>query len=387
MQPNQPYTPAPNQDPDNTPVANPPQPPTTWETATQQPSSDYQAPQPEAPVRPVPPSEYEQPRPGQKSQFELEYEAALKTQAPSPKKSRKGLIIGGIIGLIILIAAGASAYAWMQYANNPQTRLYQALENHMSTNYIQQDYKQEVTVASTNKMTMHSISDFSDPKNPKSYIEYTQKGNDDNDKLSGTLIKLDDKEYYAKLTKTLNFSGEDSDLAPKTDQWYRVDDSEAIGGILFDPLGSMTAINTSKGETLVGNFNENARKDLMAFIKENNVYTITNSEEVTVEGEKMTKYDLSINADKANKLNDKATELLGLPKGTKVNDVKLSDGQTNQLWVSNKTNHIVKAEVKRPTRGTKTDPKAIDTSTITISYPTDASKITKPSGAVDVPWN
>lgn len=376
MQPNQSYSPAPNQDPNNEPPIDPLATPTT-----------YQNSQPVVAEQPTPPSQYAQPQPVQKSQFELDYEAALRE--PAPKKSHKGLMIGGIIATILVLAAGGSAYAWMQYTNSPQQRLYRALENHMTTSYIQQNYKQDITLAGTADLSMQSTTDFSDPKAPKSYIEYTQRTNEkDESDLSGKLIGLNDKEYYANLTKTLNFSGQDSDLAPVTNQWYRVDTDESIGGIIFDPLGALTAVNTSKGEVLVGNFNKDVRQDLMTFIKEHNIYIIKSSEEVAVDGEKMTKYELAINLDRVNELNDKATKALGLPKGTKVNDVKQKDGQTNHLWVSHKSNRIVKAELTRKSLGTKSDgSKATDVSTIDISYPSDVSKIAKPDTAIAVPWN
>lgn len=319
------------------------------------------------------------------SPFEQQYQQAL--QEPPRKKSHTGLIIAGIIAAVLLIGGSAAGYLWVQDQNDPEKRFYRAIENHLSTAYIQQDYKQIANMGSPIVGTVESSSDFSNPKAPKSQMKYDIESEVAAFDSTGELTVLEDKEYFAKLTQPRDFEGMDSQYLPAINQWYRVDKGDFAGTMLLDP-GSMAAhINTITGEVLVGNFSESMRTDLMKHIKEKSVYTINSSEEVTVDGQKMTRYDIKFNIEALNELNKKAIKALGLPDDD-YEDQDTDPDQTNMLWIDNATNRIVKVELTRDSSSIEEDGKAVkDTSTVTLRYPTSAPQITKPENAKDVPWS
>ncbi|MDB5187275.1 MAG: hypothetical protein JWM07_747, partial [Candidatus Saccharibacteria bacterium] len=142
------YQPQPLQTPPSTPVPSPdntPAPYVTPEQPTAQNNDPSNVPQPQA-TQPDQSMAIDQPQPvalpvaKPLSPFELEYQAAV--QAPVRKKSHLGLIIASIFA-VLLLGGGASAYMWMQDQNDPEKRFYRAIENHLTTTLIQQDYDQK----------------------------------------------------------------------------------------------------------------------------------------------------------------------------------------------------------------------------------------------------
>jgi hypothetical protein len=430
MQPNQSYPPAPDLDQNNEPPVNPASQPSPWDVAPQTPPTfqqpqsvapaqspvpvDYTRyqPQPQAqaqpqslpvtpaqpvtqqeyaqsqqitPAQPTAPTEYTQPpAPTPLSPFEQHYQAVLQT--PAPKKSRVGLIIAGSIAAILLIGGGVAAFMWMQYTNSPEQRLYRALESHMQTTYIQQDYAQSVKQDAAMAVNIQGTSNFTDPKSPQSYIKYEIKS-DETTTHAGELTVLNDKEYFAKLSQQSDsFAGMGSEYLPAPKQWYRVDTGDFGGALLLDPASLATTINVPTGEVIVGNFDSNVRQELMAFIKEKGVYTIKNSADVTIDGKKTTRLDLDINTDQLKELNKKVRKILNISEDS-AREITISKDQTNQLWISHETGRIVKVELTRDSASTQTNgSKTKDTSTIKISYPTSAAKIAKPGSTKEVPW-
>lgn len=366
MQPNQPHTSTPNQDPNETPPNNQPESLNTWNA----PAQSATPPQGTQPQQPTSLAQSNQPS---------------SQDPPTPRKSHKGLLlIGGAVAVVIL-AATAGAYAWMQQQNDPQQRLYRALESHMETSYIQQDYTQLVTRTASATAHVNGTSDFTDPKSPKSYLNYSRTIDSSSEvAAAGELVIINKPEYFARASKLYSVSYGGVRNNPVADQWYQIGAKDYLADLVLDPMGLAGEVNISTGEYLVGNFNETTRSELMNFIKTQNVYTINSSEDVTVDGEKMTKYNLTINSDRVNELNDKAVELLGLEKGTKKEIVKITDDQTNTLWVSRKTGRIAQTERTRDSPATKEDgSKILDVNTVKISYPTSVSKITKPSDSIN----
>jgi hypothetical protein len=320
------------------------------------------------------------------SPFEQQYQSTLQ-QASSPKKSRVGLMIAGIVAAVLVIGGGGAAYAWIQANNSPEQRLNRAIESHLSTTLIQQDYEQNLSLGGEIKISMKGTSDFSDAKAPKSYIKYDVQSDVAVMTRAGELVLLDDKEYFAKLTKSANFEGMGSEYLPVMNQWYRVDADDFGGSLLLDPASVGKNINVPTGEVLVGNFNESTRKELMAFIKEKSVYTIKSSQVVTVDGQKMTQYDISLDADALNELNKKAIKALGLPEDSH-RTYTAQPSQINTFWVNHKTGRLAKAEMTRDSSSVNAEgAKTKEVSTVTLSYPTSASSIAKPEGANEVPWN
>lgn len=316
--------------------------------------------------------------------FEQGYQASL--NIPVPKKSRLGLIIAGTVAAVLLIGGGVAAFMWMQYTNSPQQRLYRALDSHMTTTLIQQDYVQSIDLGEKIETNIQATSNFTDPKSPQSYMKYAVKLAGKTS-FAGELTVLDDKEYFGKLSQQPDgFAGATSQYQPVPKQWYRVDAGD-FGGVMFlDPASLSKNVNVPTGEVIVGNFEDKARQELMTFIKEKNVYTIVGSEDTTLNDQNATRIDLNIDADQLKELNKKAMAALGVSED-KINEKTAPKNQTSQLWISHKTGRITKAEMTWDStvmggNGSKTK----DVSTVNISYPTSAATITKPEGAKETPW-
>lgn len=430
MQPNQSYPPAPDPDQTNEPPIESTPAPTQWsipQSSTNTPQQPYSSPttqsvaptqqpqvadfaryqpQPITPaqlaapenaqsqsqsIAPLQPIEQldQQPQPtapAPLSPFEQQYQSTLQ-QAPTPKKSRVGLMVAGILAAVLLIGGGGATYAWIQANNSPEQRLNRAIESHMSTTLIQQDYEQNLSLGSEINISIKSTSDFSDAKAPKSYIKYDVQSDVAVMTRAGELVLLDDKEYFAKLTKSADFEGMSSEYLPVMNHWYRVNADDFGGSLLLDPVSVGKSINVPTGEVLVGNFNESTRKELMAFIKEKSVYTIKSSQVVTIDGQKMTQYDIDLNADALNELNKKAIKALGLPDDSH-SAYTAQPSQINTFWVNHKTGRLAKAELTRDSSSVSAEgAKTKKVSTVTLSYPTSASSIAKPVDADEVPWN
>lgn len=320
-----------------------------------------------------------------KSPFELEYEAAL--NQPEKKKSPLKLIIFIVAGLIVL-GAGAAAFIWWQAMNDPQARLYRALENHMSTRYIKQDFDMKLTAPMEVDVTLRGESDFSDPAKPKSFIEYEMKtsGIDSEYEQAGEVIAIDQNTYYAKLKKAPVLLGAGGDDAAVVDTWYQADNDDYISAMLLDTPSSRIGINTVTGQVLVGNFNDAARRELMQFIKDRNVYPIASSEVVEISEKKTTHYTIDLSGKLVEELNQKAIKALNISEDDSASSGRDADMKL-ELWVDNNADRIIQAKVTSKADGNNgTEDTAAGSNTIILSYPTNVSKIKKPEVVRSLPW-
>ena len=439
MQPNQQYNPVPNSDPNSVPPASgampvndpwstSPQPvaqpnyqqPQVGAAPTEQPYDPWkiQIPQPGTfqqpgatptsppqqwnpetsmfePVQPARPSEWEQ-------QFVAETVAAA-SAPPAPKKSHAGRIIMIILGIVLLLGGAAAAYVYAQQnqARNTQpvaaapvdakALFYQAIENHMKVNYIRQEYDMEQTDESMGHMIGHvvGISDFSNPALPKSKITYTVKSDDAKSPmdLAGELLDLqEDNYYYGMLTKNAVTepsaqTATEANIAANT--WYKISKADmAMSIFVFDIGGFRQSVNITTGQVVVGNYSDENRQELMTFIKDHEVYKIKSNEAVTVDNQKMTKYGIEIDDKTLAELNDRAKAALKLDTETDVQSTLQGDKVKYEFLVDNTTKRIMRVKLERPS----SDGKAVDSSTITLSYPKSVTDdLKKPSTVKELP--
>lgn len=321
-----------------------------------------------------------------------------------PKKKRLGLIIASILVGILLLGGGAAAYVMNQPTTNEKpevatsapaaapvadnkilndltgTRedyLNQAIENHMKSTYVQQDYAIKLNSATVMTVDIKGSSDFTNVKAPKSFITF---GINYPVATTGELVLLGDNEKYAKLSQSGIIEMTKSETTPKLNQWYHVDTLDLSDMQLYDPLQLNSIVNTPSGILLIGNFDSAVRNDLMKYIKENQIYTIKNSEDVTVDGQAMTHYDLTIDAEKVSALNLKARTALNATYDISETRFVQSADQTNEIWIDKKTGRIAKILLTTGNTGEKA------TNEMKISYPTAAaSTIAKPANAIAAP--
>jgi hypothetical protein len=426
MQPNQPQPLRPDQN--NEPSTNPT--PVPWNTVPEQPTANaavrpqqpqpaqaptvlaYTEQEPDTVAHPIAQQGYPQQQPvsaqpAQSTDTLDPQPAIIPTLQPisAPKKSRLGLVIASIAAGVLLLGGGAAAYVMNQSATKTEevavttpapataaptpsaeilnvltgTReeyLYQAIENHMKTTYVQQDYTVTLGAATPMIVDIKGTSDFTNVKTPKSFVAFDMQYAN---ATTGELVLLGDKEKYAKLSKSGIVEMTKSDTTPKLNQWYRVDALDLSDMQTYDPIRLNDMVNTPSGIFLVGNFDNTIRKDLITYIKENKIYTIKSSDDATIDGLPMTHYNLTIDAKKVGELNLKARTAIN---GTyDVSDGRFAQpaGQTNEIWVNQKTGRIAKILLTTDTMGTKS------TNETMISYPTKVTTIVKPEGAVAAP--
>ena len=350
------------------PGSDPTQPPQQWNPDT----SMFE------PAQPVQPSAWEQ-------QFVAETVAAA-TAPAAPKKSHAGRVIAIIIAILLLLGGAAAAYFYAQQdqpAKEPvvaakqvdtKALFYDAIENHMSVSYIGQQFSIEQTEPTLGRMMANAkgLTDFSNPAKPKSKITYEVKGYDTKPPLNvtGELLDLQESTYYAQLTKPDITTANDNAAASagiEMDTWYQVPvNDNAYGMFVFDMASMRTTVNVSEGQILVGNYTENVRKDLMKFIKDNNVYTVKNTESVDVDDTKMTKYTVTLDGPAVNKLNDKARTALAI-KSSNPRDYSKDGGDDvkYELFVDTNEKRLAKVYIER----LASDKKSKDKITVTFSYP------------------
>lgn len=358
----------------------------------------YAAQQQSTPVQQAQPSNIQEPQP-----------VVAQTVQPTltPKKSRRGLMIASIATAVLLLGGGAAAYFVNQSANKtaatvkdtsaapavapapapdekilnvltgtPEEYLYQAIENHMKTTYVQQDYTITLGAATPMTVDIKGTSDFTNVKSPKSLVTYDMKYAN---ATTGELVFLSDKEEYAKLSKSGIVEMTKSETMPKLNQWYRVDALDLSDMQVYDPIRLNDLVNTPSGIVLIGHFDSATRKDLMTYIKENKIYTIKSHEDVTVDGLPMTHYSLTIDAKKVGELNVKARTAIDATYDVSDSRFAQPADQTNEIWVNQKTGRIAKVLLSTGSTGAKS------TNETKISYPTKATTIVKPEGAIAAP--
>lgn len=318
-----------------------------------------------------------------------------------PKKSRR--IINVMIAVLFIAAIGVGGVVLWQRSQSESTstqpqeserviareRLEKAIENNFQTRYIQQVYTQITDSTGTGVIKFDTLSDFSDPSNPKSYIRYdARSGEDDNVVLNaGEIIVVDKKEFFAKVTQSASPDESNSATRPALNRWYQVTSTDNNTAVLLDPMSVRLGLNSPMGEMPVGNFNETSRQDLMQFIRENNVYSIKNSDGVTEGGGKMTRYDIDANASQINELNKKIANVTGYGNEEATTGLTQSDVIDMQIWVDDASSRMVKVQFKREYAVSERDEDLIkETITLSLSYPSDVQELSVPDGVLVTPW-
>lgn len=313
---------------------------------------------------------------------------------PAPKKKPILLIVALII--LLLGAGGAAAYFWWQSSQSKQeatpkqavalteqeaSELYlAAVENHMNTPYITQKAEQTIGSGSTKvTMKLDATSDFSDPTLSKTKLVYTAKGEKTPEESTGTefeQVALGSELYV----KTPEAEAPEPSSLYKSDQWYHIAADNELGKLLLDPLSVAKGINTPLGQVPVGKFSDDIRKELMTFIRDNEVYRLTSHKAETLNGQEVQRFTIKLNVEKSDELNEKAAQLLGIenvladrPEGTPT--IEQFDA-----WIGRADEKFKKVHFS-----ISDDGKELGSSTFTFEYPTKSPDITKPTGAIEAP--
>ncbi len=230
---------------------------------------------------------------------------------PQPPKSRKKPLFI-IIATLLLIGAVAGAlfyWQWMQGAS--ERRFYTALDKLMQTSYVTREY--DVTNKTTDTKALTKVSsDFSNPAEAKSDIAYTVSYDTTKSSIKGENIVLSSNEF---LTRYENATPDTIPKGTVANQWYRVAESATQNTTVNYDLrdfGTRVTFNSPLGLVLTGQFNSQVRTELMSFIKNNAVYRIANTQSEKINNKQSTVYEVQLDVDLLNKLNEQAKKATGL---------------------------------------------------------------------------
>ncbi len=268
------------------------------------------------------------------------------------RKKKKLIVLVTALLLAILTVTGAAVYWYMQY-NDPQARLYRALEKQMQISYMSRMYDTKDSVSSENeiKSSYKAETDLSDPVNPKSRGSFTESGYVNGNKSDQYTISTE--EIMTKFpTSVFRFTNQTSASVVRplrtTGKWYEYSyllnkNDTSRKEIQYDLDGQidLSEINSVQGIVLSGNLSSGQRDSLMAYIKKNKTYPIVDSQTISIDGSAAMQYTIKIDRKKINELNNEAKSLLGLQYFLKLSTDSSPD-ESLRLLVDNKTDKIVK---------------------------------------------
>lgn len=307
------------------------------------------------------------------------------------KRKKKKLIVLAIVLIVVMLATIGAAIYWYMQHNDPQARLYRALERQMQTSYMSRTYDTKDSVGSENekKSSYKAETDLSDPVNPKSRGSFTESGYVNGNKSDKYIISTE--EIMTKFpTSVFRFTDQTITSVARplrtTGKWYeysyllnRNDTSRKEIQYDLDGQIDLSEINTAQGIVLSGNLHREQRDSLMAYIKKNETYPITDTQTVSIDGSAAVQYTIKIDRKKINELNNEAKSLLGLQYFLKLSTDSSPD-ESLRLLVDNKTDRIVKMvySYAYPYSNRKFE------RSMMLSYPS-ALSIAEPSGVDYVP--
>lgn len=213
--------------------------------------------------------------------------------AAARRKRRKALFfLSSILGLLVF---GSLGYLFW-YINTPQQQFYSALEKQMQSRYISQEYL-SYRADKADQATMKILADFSDMSNPKKSAVYTLKSDNAQFPRDRQIeeINLEPDKFFDRIVKA------DTNLKQKLDthkfsidQWYQVEDNGKTEGLKrvgrFPVLpGSVPVL------TIIGNFSETERKQVIDAIKSKNIYRVHDVHAKTLNGQRMSVYTVTVN--------------------------------------------------------------------------------------------
>ncbi len=295
----------------------------------------------------------------------------------SKSKKKTWLIILAAVLFLVITVAAVVTYIWIQ--DSPKRQFYKALENMMQTSYVNQEINMTIKKPET-LVTALLTSDFSRPADPKSRIDYTYSKPERTIgdppltlDLSGKLIIVSKDSFSSKFTKAE--SGLLAQANIKRNQWYK---STSGSGLTPFDIASLRRLNEPFGLVISGQFDATTVKTLMNFIKDQNVYTLQLVDEEILDGVSATVYEVGVDIERLNELNNRAAEALGVEPWF---NAKTSIGKVKSLkfWVEDETNKLIKIHLEH-VRG---DTQQVFVRETNLGYPTQSS-ITEPETAIVV---
>lgn len=296
------------------------------------------------------------------------------------QKKKKKLFVVGIAALIMaaLVVGGILVSAYLQQ-NDPQQRLYRALEKQLQTGYIGRTYRVKDTVYGITS-SYKAETDLTDPLKPKSHRVYTETGpikktgsTDTSYEINTEETMVDSATLYYKYTNATTVNAVPTNIVRA--KWYKYDLSSIQDETEYnlDGVDDLQRLNSPQGLIVTGNFNDTQRTQLADFIKEKDIYSVLATETSSLNNSPATLYTIKIDRSKINELNSKVAQLLDTNSSFKLSSTQ-PVSESLKLWIDNKTDRLVKIAY---TTGKSSEDVSYEKD-IMITYPS-AISIEKPS--------
>lgn len=291
---------------------------------------------------------------------------------PPAKKSKKPLIIG-ILLILAVICAAAFIVPLLLRQSSPNEKFYNAVDAMLQTRYVDRTYT--VTQGSTQEFKAIISTDFTDSARPKSIIDYTLFSTDevagDKNLYQGSIVVTNTTDFSARLLHSQNKLPNGASL----NRWYKISNptisTTTTTAAVFDYLKLRNVFNVVYAPVPIGNLNINLRQQVIDAIRSKQVFKVKSVVAETLNGAKVTKYNVTINFSALDTVFGVIAKGLNID-GSKLMFVNISPDVV--FWVDDSRGQIVKSLQK-----TKLDsPQEIET---LYDYPSSMD-IRDPSPAI-----
>ncbi len=297
---------------------------------------------------------------------------------PEPKapRSKKKMVAVVLSILILLGLAGGSVGYWQWQQGEPERQFYATLDSMLQVNHVARVYT--VSLNGDELMSGTAKTDLSKPSQPRSHISYETIYADDEltekaQKLKGEVVVSDSKDFYTRFDAIpdANDAGQ-----VVLHQWYKA----SIGDNKFvsEVINPNEAINTTFGNVVTGNYDNEKRAQLMEYMKSQRPYRVLERHNEDIDNRPTRAYIVEVDSQKLGKLNKEVAEMLGVAVPFPFNFTSTNDPKKMKMtmWIDNNTGRLVK--VIEQYKDTETQ--NVRVSTVNYSYP-DSVTITLPEDA------
>lgn len=266
----------------------------------------------------------------------------LQLSSTSPtQKSKKPLIIGALL-LVAGIFSAANIVPLMLRQSSPNEKFYNAVDAMLQTRYADRTYT--VTRGSSQEFKATISTDFSDSARPKSTIDYTlfATGEITGDKNlnQGSIVVTNPTDFSARLSRSQNTLPKGASL----NKWYKISNptisTTTTTAAVFDYLKLRNVFNVVYAPVPIGNLSVNRRQQVIDAIRSKQVYKVKSVVAETLNGAKVTKYNVTINSSMLDTVFGIIAKDLNID-GSKFMFVNISPDVV--FWVDDSNSRIIKS--------------------------------------------
>ncbi len=259
------------------------------------------------------------------------------TPPPQPK-SKKGLVIGLIILVTILIVGGV--LAWMMTRPSLEDKLYGAIENLMTAQKISGNYNISLSGVD-GEMNLTTESDLSDYTKPKVYAKFTYNTDTGDTKIdtTGDIYRDDSGTGYIRFSKLNTDLDGDAQGDIQMNKWYKVPSEEQYSLLykMYKIISIDSMVHNLVQQLIVYGTPTDKAGQITEIMRQKQLYSIVSTKSES----SVTKFTVKMKSDNINKINEEINKILGTDKSVKL-ITTTSKNDPIELWVDDKSGLITK---------------------------------------------